>query len=208
MYANIYVDNKVASKEDFPSIFFTTNNSDSKIFLKQPKQIKNITVTDRGTGGSTLNIGANVNIIRHLHVNFHTNCKVNIGDNCTIGALEILLDTPNTIINIGNDCVIGHGVSVRSGDGHTIYDISSKLIINNPNKEIVIGNHVWIGRQVSILKNAEIPSNTIIGMGSIVTKKFVTENCIIAGIPAKVVKEGVNWDMKPTYMYKDGYYRE
>lgn len=208
MNSNIYVDDKIASKENFPSIFFITNNTDSKISLKTPKRINNITVTDKGTGGSSLNIGANVNIISHLHVNFQTNCTVNIGDNCTIGALGILLDTPNTILNIGNDCVIGHGVSVRSGDGHTIYDINTKLIINNPNKEIIIGDHVWIGRGVSILKNAEIPSNVIIGIGSVVTKKFSTENCIIAGMPAKIVKEGVNWARKPTYMYKSGYYTD
>lgn len=206
--SNVYVDDKVVSKEDFPAIIFNTNNANSKIFIKKPKRITNITVTDKGKGGSTVNIGQRANIIRHLHVNFTTNCTINIGDDCTIGTLEILMDTPNTTVNIGNDCLIGYGVNIRSGDGHTIYDINSKLILNNPDKQIVIGNHVWIGRNVSILKNAVISSNTIVGMNSMVTKKFVNENCILAGMPAKVVKEGVNWAMKPTFMYEDGYYSE
>lgn len=119
-----------------------------------------------------------------------------------------MIDTPNVTVNIGNDCLVVHGVSIRSGDGHTIYDINSKLILNNANSEIIIGNHVWIGRHVSILKNAAIPSNTIVGMNSMVTKEFVSENCILAGSPAKIIKEKVNWSMKSPFMYKDGYFTE
>lgn len=206
--SNVFVDDKVVSKEDFPTIIFNTKNANSKIFVKKPKRIKNILVTDKGSGDSYVNIGRGVNIINHLHIDFTTNCTINIGDNCTIGTLDILIDTPNITINIGNDCLIGFGVTIRSGDGHTIYDINSKLILNHPDKQIIIGDHVWIGRNVSILKNAAISSNTIVGMNSVVTKKFASENCILAGIPAKIVKNGVNWSIKPSFAYKDGYYSE
>ncbi len=46
----------------------------------------------------------------------------------------------------------------------------------------------------TFLKGSNIPNNTIIGTGSLLSKKFVDENTIIAGIPAKVVKRGVGWD--------------
>ena len=36
---------------------------------------------------------------------------------------------------------------------------------------------------------------------AIVTKPFSVPNCIIAGIPAKVIKEGVTWDRDNTYYY-------
>lgn len=206
--SNVFVDEKVVSKDDFPAIIFNTKNSNSKILVKKPKKIKNIMVTDKGAGDSIVNIGQGVNIINHLHIEFTTNCKINIGDNCTIGSLNILIDTPNITINIGDECLIGFGVTIRSGDGHTIYDINSKLILNNPDEQIVIGDHVWVGRNVSILKNAAISKNTIVGMNSVVTKKFANENCVLAGIPAKVVKNGVNWSIKPTFVYKDGYYSD
>lgn len=45
-------------------------------------------------------------------------------------------------------------------------------------------------------KNVKISDNSIVGWGSIVTRKFDEPNVIIAGIPAKVVKRGVNWDRK------------
>ena len=47
-----------------------------------------------------------------------------------------------------------------------------------------------------ILKGVTIGDNCIIGAGSIVTKPFDKGNVIIAGVPAKIVKENINWDYK------------
>ena len=41
-----------------------------------------------------------------------------------------------------------------------------------------------------------IADNSIVGWGSIVTKEFNEPNVIIAGIPAKIVKRGINWDRR------------
>ena len=38
-----------------------------------------------------------------------------------------------------------------------------------------------------------IGNSNIVGLGSIVTKKFNVENSLIVGNPAKVVKENYNW---------------
>lgn len=72
----------------------------------------------------------------------------------------------------------------------------------NPNADIEIGNHVWIAQGVSILKGAKIPSNCIVGAKSLVNKKFEEVNCIIAGIPAKIIKRGVNWDRRGLESYE------
>ena len=49
-----------------------------------------------------------------------------------------------------------------------------------------------------ICKNTLIPDNCIVGISSVVTKKFETKNCVIAGNPAKVVKEDIKWNrMRP-----------
>ena len=45
-----------------------------------------------------------------------------------------------------------------------------------------------------LLKQAQIANNSIVGIRSIVTKKFEKTNVVLAGNPAKVVKTGVNWD--------------
>lgn len=90
-------------------------------------------------------------------------------------------------IMIGEGCTIARDVVIRDYDGHTIelpdYQIS---------KPITIGKHVWIGNRAMILKGVTIGDGAIIAAGSIVTKD-VPEKTVVAGIPAKIVKENVKW---------------
>jgi len=44
---------------------------------------------------------------------------------------------------------------------------------------------------VKINKNTKISDDSIVGWGSIVTKKFEDKNIIIAGTPAKIVKRNI-----------------
>lgn len=106
-------------------------------------------------------------------------------------------DTSNNKITIGRDCLIAKNVNIMADDFHTVYDINNpENVLNKPEQGITIGNHVWITRDASILKGVTIPDNTIIANKSIVTKSFTKENTFIGGIPAKVIKENVNWDSK------------
>jgi acetyltransferase-like isoleucine patch superfamily enzyme len=68
-------------------------------------------------------------------------------------------------------------------------------VIINPSGSIHIADHVWIGKRSAVLKNVDIGENTVVGMGSIVTKS-VSSSCIVVGSPAKVIREGVNWDRR------------
>ena len=58
---------------------------------------------------------------------------------------------------------------------------------------IKIGNHVWICSKVDILKGAGCGDNCVIGYRSLLTKQFDQNNVLIAGHPAKVIKENVEW---------------
>ena len=51
-----------------------------------------------------------------------------------------------------------------------------------------IGNDCKIGCNVFIENNVTIGKNVVIGAGSVVTKS-VKDNCVIAGNPAKKIKE-------------------
>ena len=55
-------------------------------------------------------------------------------------------------------------------------------------KEIHIKKNAWIGARVNILPGVTIGENAIIGTGSVVTKD-VPDNCVVVGVPAKIVKE-------------------
>ena len=54
-------------------------------------------------------------------------------------------------------------------------------------KRPIIGNNVTCGANVSIIGDITIGDNVIIGAGSVVVKS-VPSNCIVAGVPAKIIK--------------------
>ncbi len=97
--------------------------------------------------------------------------KLIIGKSFSCGTTQFRLhQEPYLEIRIGNDCMFSENVYIKPSDGHTIIDSLSKNVINYPNN-IEIGDHCWIGRNVSILKGSKIPMNSVVGIGSIYTKK-------------------------------------
>lgn len=149
---------------------------------------------------SKLIVGKNNNW-KKLNILLGNSNEVVIGEDTTIERAEfVLIGSKNTKMNIGNDCMISYNVAIRTEDGHTIYNNATKKIMNIP-ENVNIGNHVWIAANSRILKGSNIPSNCVISNFSLVNKKFTEENCVIAGIPAKVVKEGINWDRRRAFDY-------
>ena len=55
-------------------------------------------------------------------------------------------------------------------------------------KPIVIGSNAWLGANVTVLAGVTIGENAIIAAGSVVTKD-VPDNMVVAGTPAKVIRE-------------------
>lgn len=55
-------------------------------------------------------------------------------------------------------------------------------------KPIIIGDYSYIGSEIRIAPGGEIPPKCIVGIGSVITKKFEEEYHLIAGVPAKVIK--------------------
>ena len=95
--------------------------------------------------------------------------------------------TVGDVVEIGSDFTCGRDVVIRSFDGHTICQEGYKI-----SEPIKIGNHVWIGQGATVLKGVTIGDGAIIAAGAVVTKD-VPAGCIAAGVPAKVVKEGIHW---------------
>lgn len=109
----------------------------------------------------------------------------------TTGRTELAVIEGKSII-IGEDCLFSSDISFRVGDSHSILDKNSGKRIN-PSKDITIGQHVWIGHSVKVLKGTIVGDNSIIGTGSVVTGKEFPSNSIIGGVPARVIKEDIDW---------------
>ena len=104
-------------------------------------------------------------------------------------------------IVFGKDVHLARNTTVRTSDGHTIIDKTTNEPINEP-KDVIVGNHVWIGANATLLKGATLGNNSIIATCSLVNKVFKKDNVIIAGLPAKIVKENVDWDYEDFGSYK------
>lgn len=127
--------------------------------------------------------------------------SLSIGKNFSCISAEIQMhDEAQCNVIIGNDCMFSCDIMIRPSDGHTIIDKVSNKICNRGG-EIIIGNHVWVGMRSVILKNSYISEGCIIGACSLVNKKFLENNCIIAGIPGKIVKSNIYWDCRNPEVY-------
>jgi acetyltransferase-like isoleucine patch superfamily enzyme len=90
-------------------------------------------------------------------------------------------------ISIGQGCAIARDVIIRDTDAHEI------LNSDHANTQAVsIGEHVWIGSRAMIMKGVTVGDGAVIAAGAIVTKN-VPRRCLVAGVPAKVIRENVEW---------------
>jgi acetyltransferase-like isoleucine patch superfamily enzyme len=97
----------------------------------------------------------------------------------------------NTIIGpvtIGNHVNLAQGITVTALN-HNFIDTTLRIdeqgISTNP---VVIGDDVWIGANAVILPGVTIGRHVVIAAGAVVTKD-VPDNCVVGGIPAKVLKD-------------------
>lgn len=93
----------------------------------------------------------------------------------------------------GDDFWLGHYGIVRNHDMHTVIDPVTRKALNPP-ESVIIGNHEWITHQNAIMKGVRLADGCIIANKAVLTRVFDKPNCLIGGIPAKVIKEGVTWD--------------
>lgn len=91
-------------------------------------------------------------------------------------------------IEIGNDVAISENVTMWDSDVHNIKNTATRKTA-----PIKIGNHVWIGTNSIILKGVTIGDGSIIAASAVVNKD-IPPKCLAAGVPAKVIRENVEWE--------------
>lgn len=152
--------------------------------------------------GSEIEIGRSRYGINNLTV--HANGGIiKIGSDFSCWGVNLRVQEKGSKITIGNDCMFSSDILIYATDIHGIIDLKSNEVINRA-RPVVIGDHVWIGRRVCILKGVCLSENTIVGMGSVVTKSFENGNISIAGNPAEIIKKDVTW----TRRHVDSFFAE
>lgn len=156
------------SLSDEISIYFNGNNS--KIYFEENIAVNNLSII-MGEAGMC-RIGANTRIV------------------------DVTMFIAYASAVIGKDCLFSSSIKLRTHDAHHIFDRNTHERVNVP-KDVVLYNHVWVGEGACLLPGANI------GEGSVVAAKAVTsstfgDHVIIAGVPAKVIRENICWSKDST----------
>lgn len=143
------------------------------------------------------NIGRKCRFGNNGFINLGKKAKLDIGQNTSVGPSYCLTIGTRTRLIIGQDCMFSREVYLRSYDGHSIFDVRTGSNINSTKeilkqREIRIGDHVWVGMRATILYHTDIGDGSIVGASSLVKDKF-PNNCILAGVPARVVRKDICW---------------
>jgi len=173
------------------------------VYFKMGKDCKIITKNGKLLIGKKWN-----NISRYTQSDFkiHDNATLEINGNMSIfGGCDIGICSGGTLslgngyinhgvriavysrIKIGNNVAISENVTFRDSDNHVVE--GSK---NPATAPITIEDDVWIGINVTILKGVTVGAGAVIAANSLVNKD-VPPRTLVAGVPAKVIKQDVRW---------------
>jgi acetyltransferase-like isoleucine patch superfamily enzyme len=115
---------------------------------------------------------------------FYTNFGrfISLGKNVFINHACSFLDIGGIIIE--DDVQIGPRVNITS-ENHPLDPSDRQALIPKP---VVVRRNVWIGSGATILPGVTIGENAVVAAGAVVSRD-VPANTVVAGIPAKVVKQ-------------------
>ena len=96
--------------------------------------------------------------------------KIGKGTKLAYGGIALVIHARAVI---GKNCTIGQCSTIGGRSKH--YDVPT------------IGDNVYMGAGAKVLGPIKIGSNVVIGAGSVVLKD-VPDNCVVAGVPAKIIR--------------------
>lgn len=114
-----------------------------------------------------------------------------VAKECAIGGAEIVVEGESKAVCIGKAALLSWDITIATGDLHSVFDANTLAKLNEP-CSVVLGAHCWIGMDACILKGAHVKRGSIVAARSLVLDQFESR-ALIAGVPAKVVKENVSF---------------
>ena len=107
-----------------------------------------------------------------------------IGDHTRIG-IHCTIIGP---VCIGSNVNLAQGITVTALN-HNFADLSLRIDQQGiSTKPVVIGDDVWIGANSVVLPGVTIGRHVVVAAGAVVTKD-VPDNCVVAGVPARVIRK-------------------
>jgi len=126
-----------------------------------------------------------------------------IGRNVSCTARVGMSAVEGTTITVNDDVMFASENQVRTDDGHPIFDVRTGKRVN-VSRSIEIGAHVWVAWGAMLLAGTTVGEGSVVGMGAIVKGEF-PNNCVIAGVPARVVRKDIAWERPHLSLVKPFY---
>ena len=122
----------------------------------------------------------------HIEQSFYCDYGYNIeiGENFYSNHNLVILDCAK--VKFGNNVFIGPNCGFYTAEHPLDAERRNKGL--EFAKPIIIGNNVWFGGGVQVLSGVNIGNNVVVAAGAVVTKN-ISDNCVVAGVPAKKIKE-------------------
>ncbi|HXD32576.1 MAG TPA: hypothetical protein VN643_15750 [Pyrinomonadaceae bacterium] len=134
-------------------------------------------------GGDEVRLGRYAEIMRLNEIN-------SIIDPDVVNELD-----PRFLLGDGSIVTTGHKIDftdrVEIGRRSIIGGRNSSLWTHNRQRTrpIEIGSFTYVGSEIRMAPGSLLPSRCVVGMGSVITGRLEGEEKLIAGVPAKVIKE-------------------
>lgn len=148
----------------------------------------NVVLDAKGETNNGLSIGQGTIVSRNTILSCK-NGDISVGERCTLGINSLLHSTPGSDVEIGDDVLCGAycyfiGGGVYASDQLEVPFKQQGAVSQGG---IKVANNVWFGSNVQILDGVTIGTGTIIGTSAVVNKS-VADYDIVAGVPAKVIR--------------------
>ena len=187
---------------DDPKIIIKAKGKNNIFKIYEPYFIQNkLYITMQSS--SNIEIKKDLKVYDKLIINTTSNQSVYIDESFHCSSVTMYnWCEPYLSIKIGKNCLFSSDIVIRTSDGHTIFDLSEpNIAINSPQYGVKIGDHVWIGYGANILKDVTIEHDCMVATKSVVCSGIYKHNCIIGGVPAKIIREYINWSTDNTFNY-------
>lgn len=134
--------------------------------------------------GSQVAMNANIKMGLKLDNTYNQYSKIHIGDNCFVGK-GAFFDLADEVI-LEKEAMVGANVMILTHqDAGGRGDISK--FYKRRQKRVLIKEGAFVSDNSTILCGVTIGKCALVGAGAVVTKD-VDDYCIVAGVPAKVIK--------------------
>lgn len=137
-------------------------------------------------GRKRISVGNRTRIFPGIRMEAIGSGEISIGDNCAVEQNVHIISEGNRL-TIGDNTTISANVFISNVD-HQYEDIN-KSVMDQPlvEKKTEIGESSFIGYGASILPGTTLGKHCIVGSNAVV-KGIYPDNCIIAGVPARIIK--------------------